>query len=200
MFEIDLKRGHSQSGAPSAAADTMEKVRPFLPVVAGLAAIVMVLWGIGSSQESALEEQRTELAALQQSVTAHRQELAALAGQRGAMAATSNKEIYWSDVVRVFSEKMPDKIWLSDVKVLTSTPPKDQPNAPVIRTLQVEGGVLSAASEGNLDLVASFLETIQADPRYKEAFGPARLDSVTRGTGADPYTLSFRITVPFLPA
>lgn len=200
MFEIDLKRGYSRSGGPGTAGDAMEKVRPFLPIFAGLAALSLVLWGIGSSQESKLIGQRTELAALQQTVTAHRQELTALAGQRGAMAATSNKEIYWSDVIRVFSEKLPDKIWLADVKVTTSTPPKDKPDAPVVRTLQIDGGVLSAASEGNLDLVAGFLETLQADPRYREAFGPARLESVTRGGTADPYTLSFRITVPFLPA
>ena len=197
MFEIDLKRG---SRAPSGASgsDVGRQVRALLPVAAGLVVLVLGLAWLSSRAANEVERRRESTAALEATVAAKRQELASLAGARGAIAATSTKEIYWSDVLRLFSERMPDKIWLADVKITTTAPPKENPNAPVLRTLKVQGGVLSAASEGNLDLIASFLESLQADDRYRESFGPAKLESVTRGS--EPHTLKFELTIPFLPA
>lgn len=198
MFEIDLKRGsrHGESGGPLG--DRWSEAKPWIPIAAGLVVLVAGLWLVSSRAEATAVERRASVLALDAEVVAKRQELASIAGQRGTIAVTSSKEIYWSDVLRLLSERMPDKLWISDVKVTTSTPPKDEPDAPVIRTLSVRGGVLSAASEGNLDVVAGFLESLQADGRYRESFGPPKLDSVTRGS--EPHTLTFQVTIPFLPA
>lgn len=197
MFEIDLKRGSRAPSGPGAS-DLARHLRPLLPVAAGLVALAVGLAWLSSRAASEVERRRDAVAGLESTVAAKRQELASIAGERGAIAATSTKEIYWSDVLRLLSERMPDKIWLADVKIVSSSPPKEQPKAPVLRTLKVQGGVLSAASEGNLDLIASFLEALQTDERYRESFGPAKLESVTRGT--EPHTLKFELTIPFLPA
>ena len=198
MFEIDLKRGSQRPSGGDWKSDAKEIGLPFLPAVAALTLLAVLLWGLGSQLGSDIEIRRTAVAALEMSVSAKRDELATLAGQRGTMAALSAPEIYWSDVLRLVSEKIPDKLWLSEVKILTTVPPKENPNEPIRRTLLVQGGVLSAASEGNLDVIAKFLETLQADERYREVFAEAKLDSVTRGD--EPHTLVFRVTVPFRSA
>ncbi|MGH7803808.1 MAG: hypothetical protein ACREQJ_05630 [Candidatus Binatia bacterium] len=200
MFEIDLKRGSQRSSGGDWKADFFESARPWLPVAGMLAGVLVALWIVGGRLEREVEERRARVADLDKTVAEKRTELASLAGQRGTLAALSTKEIYWSDLLRLVSEKIPDKLWLTEVKIVTSTPPKDEPNAPVHRMLQLHGGVLSAASEGNLDVIAKFIETLQGDPRYKDVFGEAKLQSVTRGASGDPYTLGFLVTAPFLPA
>ncbi len=198
MFEIDLKRGSQRPTGGDWKADLVENARPFLPVAGMLAAVIVALWVIGGQLGGEIEERRARVTELDKSVVAKRAELASLAGQRGTLAALSAKEVYWSDLLRLVAEKIPDKLWLSDVKIVTTAPPKDNPNAPIVRTLQVQGGVLSAASEGNLDVIAKFIDTLQSDPRYKDTFAEARLQSVSRG--GEPYTLVFLITAPFRPA
>ena len=198
MFEIDLKRGSQRSTGGDWKADWVENARPFLPVAGMLAAVIVALWVIGGQLGGEIEERRARVTELDKSVVAKRAELASLAGQRGTLAALSAKEVYWSDLLRLVSEKIPDKLWLTDVKIVTTAPPKDNPNVPIVRTLEVHGGVLSAASEGNLDVIAEFIDTLQNDPRYKETFAEAKLQSVSRG--GEPYTLVFLITAPFRPA
>jgi hypothetical protein len=200
MFEIDLKRGSQRPTGGDWKADLMENARPFLPVAGMLAVVIVALWIIGRQLGGDIEERRARVTELDKSVVAKRAELASLAGQRGTLAALSAKEVYWSDLLRLVSEKIPDKLWLTDVKIVTTAPPKDNPNAPIVRTLQVQGGVLSAASEGNLDVIAKFIDTLQSDPRYKDTFAEAKLQSVSRGAAGEPYTLVFLITAPFRPA
>jgi hypothetical protein len=200
MFEIDLKRGSQRPVGGDRQSEFREAALPFLPVAGLLVLLLLILSAVGGHMNRDNVARRAKVEELEKTVIAKRQELASLSGTRGTLAALSTQDIYWSDVLRLVSEKVPDKLWLTEVKIFTSTPPKDNPNEPVRRMLQVQGGVLSAASEGNLDVIAKFLESLQADPRYREAFSEAKLESVTRAGGEDPYTLVFRMTAPFRPA
>ena len=124
MFEIDLKRGSQRSTGGDWKADWLDGARPFLPVAGMLAAVLVGLWVIGGQLGAEIEERRAKVIELDKSVEAKRAELASLAGQRGTLAALSEKEVYWSDLLRLVAEKVPDKLWLTDVKVVTTTPPK----------------------------------------------------------------------------
>ncbi|MGH7858697.1 MAG: hypothetical protein ACREQY_15335, partial [Candidatus Binatia bacterium] len=134
-----------------------------------------------------------EVARIEAEVSQSRQRLADISGKRRALFGMQRQEIYWSDQLRMLSEKMSDKIWLRRIAVATAGGAE---GTPVTRTLTLEGGVLSSESEGNLDLIGQFIESLQSDGRFRETFGEIALESVTRGS-EDAYSLAFVLRAPF---
>lgn len=85
-------------------------------------------------------------------------------------------------------------MWLTQVKVVSSG--GGEKGAPISRALSIEGGVLSNPSEGNLDLIGKFIQDLQADKRFQQAFSVASLESVKRAS-EDPYALAFQLKIDF---
>jgi Tfp pilus assembly protein PilN len=198
MFEIDLLRGERVASRAVVSREIGAQLGALVPVLAGLAALTVALWAAGHTLDRRLAERRSELSALEATVNQSREELAELSGKRHALYVLRSQDIYWSDQLRLISEKLPDKTWLSQVHVITSGGEKDRDGHPTPITVQglaVQGGVLSNPSEGNLDVVGKLIEDLQADPRFQRTFSDIRLDSVSRAT--DPNALSFQLTLSF---
>lgn len=198
MFKIDLKKTaalRSRLGAePSAAVDA---ARSIAPAAAALAVLVGGLWLVTSRMDGSIAGRKAEAVKLEAAVESSRKELAEISGRRRLLYDTQRAEVFWSDQLRMLSEKVPDKVWVTQVKVVASG--GGEKGGPVTRKLSIEGGVLSNPSEGNLDLIGKFIEELQADRRFQENFSAVTLESVKRA-GGDPYTLVFQLRVDFRSA
>lgn len=193
MFEIDLRASAAraaEAAAPESAA--MEAASRLLPVVGVVAAVVGALWLATWRLDRSVAERREAVVALDASVNASRQQLAEISGKQRALSNSRRPDLYWSDELRLLSEKLPDKLWLMQVKSFTVT----REGRPTTSGIAVEGGALSSSSEGNLDLIGKFIQDLQSDPRFQETFAGVSLESVKRSSG-DPYTLVFTLTLPF---
>jgi len=199
VFEIDLQRGVAHAAAAgSTIADT---ARSFMPIGVGLVLLAAVLWATGASLDRSIAKREKIAVELEQAVEANRVQLAEVSGKRRAMLGVQQQELYWSDQLRLFSRKIPDKIWLSRIAVETAAAPpvaagQRAAAPPPGRRLRIEGGVLSHSQEANLDLVGKFIETIQAEPRFQQSFTGLTLHSVRRD-GGDPYSLLFELNANF---
>jgi hypothetical protein len=194
MFQIDLKtasarRPRLEERASRVSQTTASLAAPALVLVTLLAG----LWIVNRELDGSIAAGRARVSSLEAAVDASRKELAEVSGRRRVLYATQRKETYWSDELRMLSEKLPDKMWLTQVKVTSSG--GGEKGAPVTRNLFVEGGVLSNPSEGNLDLIGKFIQDLQADRRFEESFSAVTLESVKRA--GDPYTLNFQLRIGF---
>ena len=200
MFQIDLKQGASATAAaPSVRGDVQEIARAFAPVMAAVAFVLVATWTFGRSLDRSIERQEAAVASLEASLSASRQQLAEISGKRRVAYGIAPQEVYWSDQLRLVSEKLPDKAWITSMHVNSPPPPAKTMNGeappPSPQNVTIEGGVLSNSSEGNLDVIGKFVESLQADRRFQETFSAINLESVQRTS--DPYALGFRMRLDF---
>ncbi|MGH7820750.1 MAG: hypothetical protein ACREQ9_13355 [Candidatus Binatia bacterium] len=193
MFQVDLKTSATRRPVAVEESPAAATAGAFLPVAVVLAVLIGTLWIVGSSWDASLARRRADVAGLEAAVAEHRQRLAEISGKRRALFGIQRQEIYWSDQLRMLTEKISDKIWISRIGVATSGGTED---TPLSRVLTLEAGVLSSESEGNLDLIGQFIQALQADARFRDAFADIALESVTRG-GDDAYSLTFVLKAPF---
>jgi len=195
VFDIDLKKGARAVEMPSGVAGELSALAlPLAPIAGALVLLLLVVWVVGGRLDRAIEKHETDVAELDASLTASRQQLAEISGKRRVLYGIGRQEVYWSDELRLVSEKLPDKAWLNQIRVSTATPTKG-PNGEVLpagpSTVTIEGGVLSNSSEGNLDIIGKFVQSLQADRRFQETFANINLESVQRTS--DPLALGFRV-------
>jgi hypothetical protein len=199
LFEIDLKKGARPAEAPTRApGDLSSVVLAFAPVAVAVIVLGFVLWMIGGSLDRKIQKQEANVADLEASLNTSRQQLAELSGKHRVLYGVGREEVYWSDELRLVSEKLPDKAWLSQIRVATAAPvkgPSGETTAPGPSSVTIEGGVLSNSSEGNLDVIGKFIQDLQADRRFQETFSAISLESVQRTS--DPYALAFRLKLDF---
>jgi hypothetical protein len=200
VFQIDLKHGASAVGrSPMPRGDVREIAMSFAPVVAAVAFAVAATWTFGRSLDRSIDKQQAAVASLEASLTASRQQLAEISGKRRVAYGIAPQEVYWSDELRLVSEKLPDKAWITSMRVNSPPPPakgaNGEPPLPSPQNVTIEGGVLSNSSEGNLDLIGKFVESLQADRRFQDTFSTISLESVQRTS--DPYALGFRLRLDF---
>lgn len=198
-FQIDLKQSaEPNAGGPGPSEELQALALPFAPVLGVLLLLLGAFWFVNRTLDRSIHAQEETVLGLQTSVQTSKERLAELSGKRRMLFDVAREEIYWSDELRMLSEKLPDKLWLTQVRVV-STPPAKGPNGetlpPPAPTLSVDGGVLSASSEGNLDVIGKFIQDLQADPRFKMSFSSISLESVLRSP--EPYTLNFRLKLSF---
>ena len=203
MFEIDLKQGTTAlAGAPTLGNEVRAVAVSFAPVVAGIVLLSAALWTFDRSYDHSIERQEASLAALEASLNASRQQLAEMSGKRRVAYGVAPQEVYWSDELRLVSEKLPDKAWITSMHVNSAAPPAKspagEPQLPSPQNLTIEGGVLSNSSEGNLDVIGKFVESLQADRRFQDTFSAINLESVQRT--ADPLALGFRLRLDLKPS
>ena len=195
MFEIDLKSTAArQTRQGQAFGPTPEIAASLLPAVLALAGIAAFLWLTNRWLDGSIAARRAAVTKLESAVAGGRKDLAEVSGRHRALYANQRQEVYWSDELRLLSERLSDKMWLTQFKVVSSG--GGEKGVPVLRALYVEGGVLSNPSEGNLDLIGKFIQDLQADRRFQEAFSSAKLESVKRASG-DPYALVFQLKADF---
>ena len=197
MFTIDLKKSSEPVTAlPAQVVDLQRLVQPFAPVIGVLAGLLIAFWAIDRRLDRSIEDQQTEIAGLEASLTESRQKLAEISGKTRVLYEGGRSEIYWSDGLRLLSETLPDKVWLTTVRATSPQTIKgEQGDVVTPGGLAVEGGVLSNANEGNLDVIGKFIHDLQADPRFSQSFSSITLESVQRSP--DPYTLNFRLKLGF---
>lgn len=192
MFEIDLKESSKPTSSRSSGSEILAKLRPFLPVAGALLALLGVLWMADRRIDGDIRERQENVATLETSLATSRQQLAELSGKARVLYEKGETDIYWSDELRMISEKLSDKIWLTQVRAKAAETTKG-PNGEVVTPggVLVEGGVLSSSNEGNLDVIGKLIADLQADPRFQQSFASIKLDSVQRS--ADPLTLNFSL-------
>jgi len=194
VFTIDLKK----SADPAAVlvtplGDLQLLVRPFAPLVAAVVALMVVFSAINHRLDGSARDREAQVAGLEASVTETKQQLAEVSGKVRVLYQTQAPEIYWSDELRVLSEKLPDKVWITQVRAISPQRTKGPNGADVVTPggVSVEGGVLSNANEGNLDVIGKFIKDLQADPRFQTSFASVDLESVQRAQ--EPYTMTFKL-------
>ncbi len=202
MFEIDLKRSESQESLKGVADDSPAALaRPFAPVAAALVGLLACFWAVNGILDRSIATRQENVKQLQVTLDTSRNQLADLTGKHRLALGVQHQEVYWSDQLRLLSEKLPDKVWINQVRVATTgggKPAQGTEPQPVVATgLVVDGGVLSNPSEGNLDVIGKFVKDLQADSRFQQTFSTVTLESVRR-TG-DPYALVFQLNVAFKP-
>ena len=200
MFEIDLKKGARPADAPAGPSSELSTVLlAFAPVAAALVVLGFVVSMAGGSLDRSIAKHDANVADLEASLTASRQQLAEISGKHRVAYGVDHQEVYWSDELRLVSEKLPDKAWLSQIRVAAPAPPVKGPNGETTAhgpsSVTIEGGVLSNSSEGNLDVIGKFVQDLQLDRRFQETFSAVTLESVVRT--ADPYALAFRLKLDF---
>lgn len=200
MFRIDLKQGAIAIAAtPASRGELRDVALSFAPVAAAVVFLVAATWTYGRSLDRSIEREEANVASLEASLNASRQQLAELSGKRRVAYGIAPQEVYWSDELRLVSEKLPDKAWITAMHVNSPPPPAKGTNgaAPTLapQNVTIEGGVLSNSSEGNLDVIGKLVETLQADRRFQETFSGITLESVQRTS--DPYALGFRLRLDF---
>ena len=200
MFQIDLKQGASAiATAPTVRGDVREIARSFAPVAAAVAFLLAATWTFGRSLDRSIEKQEAAVASLEASLNTSRQQLAEISGKHRVAYGVAPQEVYWSDELRLVSEKLPDKAWITSVHVNSPPPPAKGTNGepPVLspQNVTIEGGVLSNSSEGNLDVIGKFVESLQTDRRFQDTFSTVSLESVQRG--GDPFALGFHLRLDF---
>jgi hypothetical protein len=200
VFRIDLKQGASVIAAtPASRGELRDVALSFAPVAAAVVFLVAATWTYGRSLDRSIEREEANVASLETSLNASRQQLAELSGKRRVAYGIAPQEVYWSDELRLVSEKLPDKAWITAMRVNSPAPPAKVANGaaptPAPQNVTIEGGVLSNSSEGNLDVIGELVETLQADRRFQETFSGITLESVQRTS--DPYALAFRLRLDF---
>ncbi len=199
MFEIDLKQGaRPPAGPEGTVAEVQALARILAPVAAAIVVLAVAVWAIDASLERSIAKHEARVSELESALSASRQKLAEVSGKRRVLYDIAQQEIYWSDELRLVSEKLPDKAWLTQIRVMSSAPskgPSGEAVAPAPQGLMIEGGVLSNSSEGNLDVIGKFIQDLQADKRFQDSFSSINLESVQRTS--DPYALGFRLKLGF---
>jgi Tfp pilus assembly protein PilN len=184
MFRIDLaaaaRRTAGRPGAEGA------RIGPWIPGIALLAIWVVALAATHFFLARRAERHSQEAAALEAAVTEARRELAEISGKRRELLGVGRAEIYWSDQLRALSRRIDDKMWIERLAVAAPSEGASSPE------LVIEGGVLSGGNETNLDRIAAFVRALEDDERFRNAFGPVRLQSVRR-TGSDLLSLKFSL-------
>ena len=195
MFKIDLKKSAEPADAMAGAAgDLRLLVRPFAPLIAVIVVLLAAFWVMNGRLDRSIQDEKARVESLAASLAESKQRLADVSGKSRVLYETGRPEVYWSDELRLLSEKLPDKIWLTQVKVTSSQMTKtEQGEVLVPGGLVVDGGVLSNANEGNLDVIGKLIQDLQADPRFATSFSSIALESVQRS--AEPYTLAFRLKI-----
>ena len=199
MFEIDLKKGARPIEAPARAADDLSTIAlSFAPVAAGVAVLVVALSMFSGRLDRSITQHEANVADLEASLSASRQQLAEISGKRRVLYGVGRQEVYWSDELRLVSEKLPDKAWINQIRV-AAAPAAKGPNGEATTagpaTVTIEGGVLSNSSEGNLDVIGKFVQDLQTDRRFVDTFSAINLESVQRTS--DPFALAFRMRLDF---
>ena len=199
MFEIDLKKGARPIEAPARAADDLSAIAlSFAPVAAGVAVLVVALSMFSGRLDRSITQHEANVADLEASLSASRQQLAEISGKRRVLYGVGRQEVYWSDELRLVSEKLPDKAWINQIRV-AAAPAAKGPNGEATTagpaTVTIEGGVLSNSSEGNLDVIGKFVQDLQTDRRFLDTFSAINLESVQRTS--DPFALAFRMRLDF---
>jgi len=193
VFQIDLKKSADPSAVLAGTVGELQLlVRPFAPLI-GVAVGLMVLFSaVNHWIDGSVRDHEAQVAGLEASVAESKQQLAQVSGKIRVLYETQRPEIFWSDELRLLSEKLPDKVWLTQVRA-TSPQTTKGPNGDVTTAgnVMVEGGVLSNANEGNLDVIGKFVKDLQADARFQTSFSSIDLESVQRA--AQPYTMTFRL-------
>ena len=195
MFKIDLKRSAEPVDAMAGAADDLRLlVRPFGPLIAVVVVLLAAFWVVNGRLDRSIEEEHARVEGLATSLAESKQRLANVSGKARVLYETARPEVYWSDELRLLSEKLPDKVWLTQVKVTSSQMTKTEKGEVMVPGgLVVDGGVLSNANEGNLDVIGKLIQDLQADPRFATSFSTIALESVQRS--AEPHTLAFRLKI-----
>jgi Tfp pilus assembly protein PilN len=159
--------------------------------------VSIALYAIDRRIDGSIEDQEGVIKGLEASVAESRSQLAELSGKTRVLYDGQRPEIYWSDGLRLLSEKLPDKVWLTQLRATSSQTSKGEHGGDVVTPggLAVDGSVLSNANEGNLDVIGKFIQDLQADPRFSESFSSITLASVQRSP--EPYTLTFRLMIGF---
>jgi hypothetical protein len=194
VFQIDLKKSADPVGVVTGpGADWQPLLRSYAPVVAVIVGLVVFCTTLNRRIDGSIRDQEAQVVGLEASVADSRQQLATVSGKERVLFATDRPEVYWSDELRLLSEKLPDKVWLTQVRATSPKTTKDTNGADVVTPgdLIVDGGVLSNATEGNLDVIGKFIQDVQADARFQSSFSSINLESVQRA--AEPYTLTFRL-------
>ncbi|HUE39146.1 MAG TPA: hypothetical protein VMR29_06555 [Candidatus Binatia bacterium] len=199
MFEIDLKKGARPIAAPARAADDLSTIAlSFAPVAAGVAVLAVALSMFSGRLDRSITQHEANVADLEASLSASRQQLAEVSGKRRVLYGVGRQEVYWSDELRLMSEKLPDKAWINQIRV-AAAPAAKGPNGEATTagpaTVTIEGGVLSNSSEGNLDVIGKFVQDLQTDRRFQDTFSAINLESVQRTS--DPFALAFRMRLDF---
>jgi len=199
VFEIDLKKGARPIEAPARAADDLSAIAlSFAPVAAGVAVLVVALSMFSGRLDRSITQHEANVADLEASLSASRQQLAEISGKRRVLYGVGRQEVYWSDELRLVSEKLPDKAWINQIRV-AAAPAAKGPNGEATTagpaTVTIEGGVLSNSSEGNLDVIGKFVQDLQTDRRFLDTFSAINLESVQRTS--DPFALAFRMRLDF---
>ena len=198
MFEIDLKKGARPIEAPTRAADDLSTIAlSFAPVAAGVAVLAVALSMFSGRLDRSITQHEANVADLEASLSASRQQLAEISGKRRVLYGVGRQEVYWSDELRLMSEKLPDKAWINQIRV-AAAPAAKGPNGEATAgpaTVTIEGGVLSNSSEGNLDVIGKFVQDLQTDRRFQDTFSAINLESVQRTS--DPFALAFRMRLDF---
>ena len=193
MFQIDLKKSANPAAVLAGpAADLQMLVRPFAPLVGVLVGLIVLFTAIDRRLDGSIRDNEAKITALEASVAESKQQIAEVSGKARVLYETQRPEIYWSDELRLLSEKLPDKVWLTQVRATSPQTTKGE-NGDVVTpgAVTVEGGVLSNANEGNLDVIGKFIQDVQADTRFQSSFSSINLESVQRAS--DPFTLTFRL-------
>jgi len=195
VFEIDLKKGARPIEAPARAAGDLSTIAlSFAPVAAGVAVLAVALSMFSGRLDRSITQHEANVADLEASLSASRQQLAEVSGKRRVLYGVGRQEVYWSDELRLMSEKLPDKAWINQIRV-AAAPAAKGPNGEATTagpaTVTIEGGVLSNSSEGNLDVIGKFVQDLQTDRRFQDTFSAINLESVQRTS--DPFALAFRM-------
>jgi len=193
VFQIDLKKSADPAAVLAGpAADLQMLARPFAPVVGVLIGLMILFTVADRWLDGSIRDGEAKATALEASVAETKQQIAEISGKSRVLYETQRPEIYWSDELRLLSEKLPDKVWLTQVRATSPQTTKGE-NGDVVTpgAVVVEGGVLSNANEGNLDVIGKFIQDVQADKRFETSFSSINLESVQRAN--DPYTLTFRL-------
>lgn len=160
--------------------------------VGGILALIVGLWMIDARVRAQVHEKQRQVTTLESSLAMSRQQLAVLADKSRVTVENAAADVYWSDELRMIGEKLPDEIWLTQVRANAAEITQGPNGGGVIPgAVVVEGGVLSSSKESDLDAIGKLIADLWADPRFQRSFTSVTLDSAE--LSADPLGRSFSL-------